>query len=180
MVEIQSPPDSASLWIPIHARSASTVMGADISSDELAAFTLYGVRVVAMYSDGDPVPSEEHVVLTGTDVPANSPNNVVVTALIDTSALNISWDVSCGLELTRGRSRNFKGGGGGGLSKRANHLLVEIALNKIILTRGVGVLAPWICPCLENFAKSKKCIFYEQHIQWISDCMFTLEVYALL
>ena len=101
MVEIQSPPDSASPWIPIHTKSTSAVTAADISSDDLAAFTLYGVRVVAMYSEGDPVPSEEHVVLTGTDVPADSPNNVVVTALMDTSALNITWNVSCGLHGSR-------------------------------------------------------------------------------
>lgn len=99
MVEIQSPPDSTSPWTPIHNKSTSAVTAADISSNTLSAFTQYGVRVVAMYSNGDRVPSEEGVVLTGTGVPADSPTNVAVAGIAmsdDNALLNITWSVSCG------------------------------------------------------------------------------------
>lgn len=93
VVEIQSPPNSNAPWTTVHTKSISSISAADISSDSLAAFTLYGVRVVAMYMDGTRVPSEEGTVQTGTDAPADSPKGLIGTAP-NNNALALSWNVS--------------------------------------------------------------------------------------
>jgi hypothetical protein len=95
IIEIQNPPNSTAPWTPVHNKSAGSITIADIiSEDQLDAFTLYGVRIVAMYTNGDRVPSNQEVILTGTDRPADSPRDVTGAAQTNT-ALDISWNVSC-------------------------------------------------------------------------------------
>lgn len=89
-IEIQSPPNSNSTWIPIHTQSVSAITSANVSSEALQAFTCYGIRVVATYADGSRVLSEQVVVRTGTDRPLDSPKMVMATAP-NNMALSISW-----------------------------------------------------------------------------------------
>ena len=92
IIEVQSVLDADAPWIPLETRSVSAITSADISSEILEAFTLYNVRVVAIYNDGNRVPSDVDTVRTGSDVPADSPSEVMGVAP-NNMALSISWEV---------------------------------------------------------------------------------------
>ena len=87
-VELQS--RSGGWWIALN-QSAMAITNATITN--LSPYTRYGVRVVAVFGEGERVRSEVRTVVTDEDKPAGPPT-IVESSAINTTTLLVRWEVS--------------------------------------------------------------------------------------
>ena len=87
-VELQS--RSGGWWIVLN-QSAMAITNATITN--LSPYTRYGVRVVAVFGEGERVRSEVRTVVTDEDKPAGPPT-IVESSAINTTTLLVRWEVS--------------------------------------------------------------------------------------
>ena len=77
-------------WIALN-QSAMAITNATIRN--LSPYTQYGVRVVAVFGEGERVGSEVKMVVTDEDRPAGPPT-IVESSAINTTTLLVRWEVS--------------------------------------------------------------------------------------
>ena len=87
-IELQS--GSGGWWIALN-QSAMAITNATIGN--LSPYTQYGVRVVAVFGEGERVESEGKTVVTDEDRPAGPPT-IVESSAINTTTLLVRWEVS--------------------------------------------------------------------------------------
>ena len=91
-IELQS---GSGGWRIVLNQSAMAITNATIRN--LSPYTPHGVRVVAVFGDGERVGSEVRMVVTDEDKPAGSPT-IVESSAINTTSLLVRWEVSQTLE----------------------------------------------------------------------------------
>lgn len=87
-IELQS---GSGGWRIALNQSAMAITNATIRN--LSPYTRYGVRVVAVFGEGERVGSEVKTVVTDEDRPAGPPN-IVESSVINTTTLLVRWEVS--------------------------------------------------------------------------------------
>lgn len=86
-IELQS---GSGGWRIVLNQSAMAITNATIRN--LSPYTQYGVRVVAVFGDGERVESEVRTVVTDEDKPAGPPT-IVESSAINTTTLLVRWEV---------------------------------------------------------------------------------------
>ena len=85
------PSDQSTDWELLHEQTTAPITSVDIN--DLRPFTLYDVRVLALYvSSGDRVSSGVAMVMTETAVPIDAPSSLVLVQANNTVLL-LSWTV---------------------------------------------------------------------------------------